>query len=127
MPESWRYFSSSCSNSCASSRGPCSMTTTLLPASASSRATMPPAEPEPTTMKSTVSLVGKVLRSMWLLPSGGDRRGAGVGNEPCVVLVVIAEGRGPEVAVHHAEHLPARIFVVAAIFGQRDHAEHGQA
>lgn len=56
MPLRYAYLSSSCSKSPGPSRGPCSSTTTVNPARDSSRAMTPPAAPDPTTTKSTVSL-----------------------------------------------------------------------
>src|ERR1700736_5374945 len=56
MPLRKLYFNSSCSKSPGPSRGPCSSTTTVNPARDSSRAMTPPAAPDPTTTKSTVSL-----------------------------------------------------------------------
>src|SRR5688572_17537046 len=126
MPESWRYLSSSCSKSPGAIRGPCSIRTTLMPACASSRAMIPPAAPEPTTMKSTVSLVVKVLLAMGA-PSGGVGLGARIGFEPRVILVVVTERRLPEVAVDEADQVPPRAVVVAAVLGHRREPEHGQA
>src|SRR5579859_5747818 len=126
MPASWRYFNSSCSKSSGSMRGPCSITTTLKPARDSSRAMMPPEAPEPTMTKSTVSLVLYVLRSMEAAPSEGVGLGAGIGHEALIILVVIAEGRLPGMVVDHADQVPARIVVIAAIFGQGDEAEQGE-
>src|SRR5690242_8188455 len=124
MPESWRYLSSSCSKSHGFIRGPCSITTTLMPARASSRAMMPPEAPEPTTTKSTVSLVLNVLLAMKRAPSGGVGLRAGIGFEARVIPVVVTEGRLPEVVVLDPDQRPAEVVVVAAVFRQGEQAKH---
>ena len=53
MPPRNQYLSSSCSKSAGVRRAPCSSTTVLKPEVESSRASTPPAAPEPTTTKST--------------------------------------------------------------------------
>src|SRR2546426_7210709 len=110
---------SSCSNCGGSTRGPCSSTTTVSPAVASSLAMMPRAAPEPTTTKSTVRLGSKRTagRAGRMLPAAARRLG-----------VVVAERRLPGVAVLEADHPPARLVGVAAVGGQREHPhERGEA
>src|SRR5882757_10048326 len=115
MPCRKMYLSSSCSKSAEVKRGPCSKSTTLKPPWDSSRAMTPPAAPEPTTTKSTVSLGLNLCAISSLL--------VGIGHEAGVLGVVVAERRREDMPVLEAHQLPTGPLIVPAIFRRAEHAQ----
>src|SRR5262245_36486950 len=110
-----KVANSSWSNCFSVSRGPCSSTTTENPAVDSSFAMMPPAAPDPTIAKSTVSEGAKRARagdcSTSLPPIGFD--------------VVCAERRLESRLMFEADHVPARVVAIAAPGRQRESTDDG--
>ena len=84
------------------------------PACASSRAITPPAAPEPTMTKSTVSESDTSARSF---------RFPRVDDEARIVAIVVAERRLKDMADFEANELPADAVAIAAVFGHREHAQ----
>src|SRR5262245_47747632 len=110
-----KVANSSWSNCFSVSRGPCSRTTTENPAVDSSFAMMPPAAPDPTIAKSTMS-------------EGAKRARAGVCSTslpPVGVGVVCAERRLESRLMFEADHVPARIVAIAAPGRQRESTDDG--
>src|SRR5512134_2434600 len=110
-----KVANSSWSNCFSVSRGPCSRTTTESPAVASSFAMMPPAAPDPTMTKSTVSAGAKRARA-------GD---CSTSLPPVRFDIVGAKRRLESRLMFEADHVPAGIVAVAAPGGQRERANDG--
>src|SRR6188474_796919 len=105
---------SSWSNCVSVNRGPCSRTTTENPAVESSFAMMPPAAPDPTMAKSTVSLGEK--RARWASCTSCP---------PVHFGVVLAKRRLESRLMFEPEHVPAGIVAIAAPCRQRKGADDG--
>src|SRR5262245_4376615 len=108
---------SSCSNCCSVSRGPCSRTTTVNPAVESSFARTPPAAPDPTITKSTMSLGRK--------RTAGRRVSCSMSASPVRFGIVEAERRLETRLMLEPDKVPTGVVFVAAPFRQREGSDNG--
>src|SRR4029078_2791911 len=99
------------------SRGPCSSTTTVNPAVDSSFARMPPAAPDPTITKSTMSRGRK--------RAAGRRVSCSMSAPPVRFGIVEAERRLETRLMFEADHVPAGVVLVAAPLRQRKGPDNG--
>src|SRR5438270_13302320 len=106
---------SSCSNCDSVSRGPCSSTTTEKPAVDNSFARMPPAAPEPTITKSTMSVVRYRTGAACCATSAS----------PVHVGIVVAERRLESRLMIEPDQVPSRVVAITAPRRQREHADDG--
>src|SRR5262249_37033272 len=104
------------SNCCSLSLGPCSRTTTVNPAVESSFARMPPAAPDPTIAKSTMSLGRKRT---------GRRVSCSMSASPVRFSIVEAKRRLETRLMLEPDKVPPSVVFVAAPFRQREGPDNG--